>query len=135
MHGRRKLPAFEDEAVSEILGTLILIALIAGAITILGTVLLSQPPPGKVPAAAIVITNESNVVLLYHEGGDPVPAGDLAILINGNTVPFSGAGSDNVWGVGETLTAVAPALPREVTVVLSGSTGKVILVSAAPEIR
>lgn len=124
-----------ESAASEIVGTLVLIALIAGAIAVLATFLLSQPAPGKIPSATIVITNESTIVRLYHEGGDAVPVADIAITVNGDPVSFSGAGADNIWSVGETLTAVSPALPQKVTVICTGSTGQFILISAVPEVR
>lgn len=135
MHHLKQFQVPDDDAASEIIGTLILIALIAGALTIFGTVLLSQPAPDNVPAVTIVITNESRSVRLYHNGGNSVPTKDLAININGNLVAFSGAGSDNTWSVGETLTAVSPALPQKVTVVYSGGSGQIVLGSGAPETR
>lgn len=122
-----------ESGASEIIGTLILIALIAGAISILGTVLFSQPVSGKIPAATIVITNESNIVLLYHEGGDSVPAADLSIVIDGNPATFSGAGSDGIWGTGETLTVISPAVPQKVTVLYNGSSRQIVFASGAPE--
>ncbi|HRY75004.1 MAG TPA: type IV pilin N-terminal domain-containing protein [Methanoregulaceae archaeon] len=124
-----------ESAASEIVGTLVLIALIAGALAILATVLLSQPAPGKIPSATIVIANESTIVRLYHEGGDAIPVADIAITVNGNPVSFSGAGADNVWAAGEFLTVVAPALPQKVTVIWSGGNGRFVLISAAPELR
>jgi len=123
----------DDQAVSEIIGTLILIALIAGAFAILAATLLSQTAAEKIPAATIIITNKSSAIFLYHGGGDPVPVSDLEVAVNGYTVPFSGAGSDGVWSAGETLTAVTSGIPQTVSVFYGSGASRIVLVSAAPE--
>ena len=110
----------DDRGISEIVGALILIGIFVAVIAAMGVFYFSQPSPEKIPAVNMVFSNESNVVMVYHEGGDPVPVSHLSLVINGVNTPFTGAGSDNTWSLGETISAAAPQMPNKVDVVYTG---------------
>ncbi len=99
------------------------------AFVIVGVTLLSQPQQQKLPALKINISTAGNVIKVYHDGGDPVPVDEIVILANGAPVAFSGAGSDELWQIGETLIAQAPAAVLGVQVVLQPGSGQYNLAS------
>ena len=118
-----------ESGASEILGSLILIALFVAVLALLVTVMVSQPVPGTIPAITIVVTNQSTTVSLYHAGGDSVPVKDLAVMINGINTTFTGAGTDGIWSAGETLTASSSKLPQTVAILYDSGKGAVLLSS------
>ena len=123
------LRLLSDGALSEIIGSILLILIVVAVCAVLMTVVLSQPLPGRTPALAIAVTNQSTLVSLSHAGGDSLKITDYYVLINGVKTPFSGYGSDGTWSVGETLTASSSALPGVVSVVYNGSNGATVLFS------
>jgi hypothetical protein len=110
-----------DTAVSEAIGAVMLISVVVLAVAIVGVVLTSQPPPQKLPAVSAVIFSNGSVVHIYHDGGDTLKSSELSILVNGNVVSFSKAGSPApwTWSVGETLVNSTPitGTPQTVRIV------------------
>jgi PKD repeat protein len=90
-------------------------------ITIVGTLLLSQPAPAEVPHFNAIISNESESIYILHKGGDPLRAGEFKILVDGadRTSSFLNSG-DEPWSVGETLSYTSPTMPRKVVIVFTG---------------
>jgi len=110
-----------NRAVSEVIGAVLLIAIVMTALSIVGVALWSQPPPQKIPALDAIISEDSGnkLVHLYHDGGDLLAAGDMKILVDGNdyTAGFKKAGVTgwSSWATGESLDytysgTTAPAL-------------------------
>jgi flagellin-like protein len=73
-----------DKAISELIGALILIMLVAGILGIVMTVLLSQPPPEKLPAVDFNLkiddpflvpgtgtASQMPKIRIFHDRGDP----------------------------------------------------------------
>lgn len=71
-----------DMAVSEILGAILLIAVISLAVSIVGVTILSNVETSQVPAVSLVIANQSRNISLMHTGGDSLPAGSYDIFVN-----------------------------------------------------
>ncbi|MGA2933674.1 MAG: DUF2341 domain-containing protein [Methanomicrobiales archaeon] len=118
-------------AVSEVVGTLILVGVVVVGMAIVATVLLSQPLPTKVPAFHAIITNQSKNIYIQHRGGDALRYAEFQILVDGmdRTSSFMNNG-DDPWSVGETLYASVPSIPGSVTLVLNQSGGgSIILLS------
>jgi len=111
--------AHSERAITEIMGPLILVAIFATALGIIGITYLSQPAPLKIPVADVAIFNESKMIRVYHAGGDPIPLSEFSLRVDDQNITFAGAGSDNIWSIGETLVAVAPLMPHKVDVVLN----------------
>jgi hypothetical protein len=71
-----------SSAVSEMAGTLILIAIISGAVGIVAVTILSQPVPSNIPSVDVIAVLEGNTLTLLDQGGDTLPAGSYSILVN-----------------------------------------------------
>jgi flagellin-like protein len=112
-------------AVSEVIGTLLLVGVVVVGIALVGVLLLSNPTPSKVPVFDSIISNRSKAIYIYHKGGDPLWAGQYKILVDGGdqTGNFTISGGTDPWSVGETLTAIAPSMPRRVVIILNQSGG------------
>lgn len=78
-----KKNTFHTTASSELVGTLILSALIVLVIGIVGVSLLSQGPPAEVPALRVDIHNESGNLILIHRGGDTLFREKTRIFVDG----------------------------------------------------
>ncbi|MBN1167626.1 MAG: type IV pilin N-terminal domain-containing protein [Methanospirillaceae archaeon] len=84
-----------ESAVSELVGALILVALVLTGMGVIGVSLLSQPPPDTRPMVSLAMscaycdeTEDEDgryVTLLYHDGGDPVIGSDLEIMAQMNS--------------------------------------------------
>jgi flagellin-like protein len=125
-------PDLGREGVSEVIGSLILVAIVVIGIAIVGVLLLANPTPSKVPVFHPIISNQSRTIYLYHKGGDPLWMGQFKILVDGGdqtgNFTFLSPGSDP-WSVGETLTAVAPVMPKRVAIILNQSGGGATILS------
>jgi len=86
-------------AVSEILGTVILISIVVAAVSIVGVALWSQPHPQKIPALSAIISNRSCSIYLYHNGGDMLDRDSFQILVDGTdqTANFTMRGVTGSW--------------------------------------
>ncbi|MCQ8893229.1 MAG: type IV pilin N-terminal domain-containing protein [Methanolinea sp.] len=118
---------FEHEnAVSEILGALLLIAVISLAVSIIGVSILSHVNTSSVPAVSFVITNQSATITVLHGGGDTLPAGSYRILIDGSdrTGEFEPLPSDTPFIPGTALTYQGLSFPRTIMVLYRGPDGR-----------
>jgi flagellin-like protein len=126
----------ENRAVSEVVGTIILIAVVMVGVAFVAILLFSNPPPTKVPSFNAIISNQSNTVYIYHKGGDALQAGEFQIYVDGvdRTVNFTLMSPGSFpFSVGETLTSGSnlTAMPRHVVILFTGlgSGGTVIMES------
>jgi hypothetical protein len=121
-----------EPAVSEVVGTIALIAVVVAGMIIVNVVILSQPHAGRVPSLEAIITNTSKVITITHQGGDPLQPGEYQILVDGvdQTGNFTNSGGAGPFSAGETLTWTDPDMPLRVTVVYTGlGTGGVQILS------
>lgn len=133
----KTLYAGKESAVSEVIGSVMLISIVVLAVAIVGVVLWSQPPPEKIPALSTGIANESCKVILTHNGGDVLENATFQILVDGmdKTNNFAKNGNPvwTSWGIGDTLTYTStpcPPMPQKVQVVYTGGSGSLALSSA-----
>ena len=110
-----------DQAASELAGALVLIAIIALAVAIIGMFWISQPPAQKIPAVSMTITNQSNIVLIYNNGGDSLSNGTYAVRVDGVDVTadpaFHNSDPNGNWVTGDYITYTKPSgqpLPQTV---------------------
>jgi hypothetical protein len=117
-----------EHAVSEVIGTLMLVSVVVISMAIVGTLLLSQPAATEIPHFHAIITNWTTSIYIQHKGGDPLAAGEYQILVDGvdRTSSFTNNG-DDPWSVGETLFGSAPAMPASVAIVLNQSGGGAVI--------
>ncbi len=122
-----------EYGVSEVIGAVMLIAVVSAAIAVIAVVMLSQPAPEKIPALEAVISNTGNAIQIFHNGGDTLQKEDFKVLVNGAEVPESvlwPAGSDTTWSSGETLTFSSPNAQTVQIVYTKGTTAAAVLSSA-----
>jgi hypothetical protein len=122
--------AGSEAAVSELIGAIVLTAVVVAGVSIVGVVLWSQPPPLKVPALSAVIYNQSCRVDIYHSGGDVLDRQAIRIFVDGvnRTADFQKKGDAVTWTRwinGDTL-EYAPATctqtPKRVDIIYNDGT-------------
>lgn len=115
-----------DSAVSELIGALLLIAVISLAISILGVTILSNINVSPVPAVSFVIEYENSTITIIHVGGDLLPEGSYRIYLDGTdrTSESSPLPYNTPFRPGTTLKLTAPQSPRNVMVVSRGNDGR-----------
>jgi hypothetical protein len=120
-------------AVSEVLGSVVLIGMIVTVITVAGVIVLSKPLPPAIPALTITITNTSSNLTLRHDGGEPLRAGDFRVMVNNadKTADFTSTGNLSRWSVGDTMSLnLNPSdPPRTIAVVYTGDGSEIVLIS------
>jgi len=97
---------WNESAASEMIGALVLIAVLATAVAIVAVVLFSQPAPEKIPAITMTISNESKVIEISNDGGDSLAFEDLIIRVDDQEVSASDRGCLNCGvdlSVGDTI--------------------------------
>jgi hypothetical protein len=122
-----------DSAVSEVIGSLMLISVVVIAIAIIGVVLTSQPLPQKIPSLdAIISSNGNDTIRIYHNGGDALLRQEMIILVDGvdTTSNFTHLGSGwTTWSPGESLDYTSGSLPGKVQVLYVSGSAQTVLVS------
>lgn len=123
-----------ESGVSEMMGALVLMSVIAAAVGIVGVGILSQPPPQKIPAVSFDISTVGNTIYIRHEGGDSLTREDFNILLDGIVATdsfhlFDSSGSWSSWSAGNTLLYQVPdgqPIPGSIQLVYtSGSSGRI----------
>ena len=84
-----------ESAVAEMMGSLVLIALFAAAVAIIAVVLFSQPPPEKIPAVSMEITNASKHIVISHDSGDAVNLSEMEVRVD--DVPITSGTFTGTW--------------------------------------
>lgn len=128
-----------DAAVSEIIGAVLLIALVVAGGTMVGVALFSQPMPNQVPKVNIVIgADENGTVTLIHNGGEALNASQYRVYLNQTLWPEEKRFLNNItpaettaWTVGNSLALRGSDanLTESVTVEYYGSSGNVTITS------
>ncbi|MEM2124164.1 MAG: type IV pilin N-terminal domain-containing protein [Methanolinea sp.] len=121
----RTLPS-RDPAVSELVGALVLVAIVSLAIATVGVTILSGMNVSQVPAVSFSIENRSTNVTIIHAGGDSLLAGSYRILVDGidRTQGFFPPPATTPFRTGTTLEYAGDAPPRTVAVVARGADGR-----------
>lgn len=126
-----------ETAVSEVIGSILLVAIVVTAASIVGVVLWSQPSPEQIPALDVVISEDTGnkIIHLYNDGGDPLDREDFTIRVDGNdsTDDFtkSGISEWSVWVTGESLDYnYAGTDPKVVQIIYNGFGSSIVLAAA-----
>ena len=101
-----------DNAVSDLVGTVLLLSMAVLFFSILSAVVLSYPTSSSSPSANLVGTIEGEYLLIEHRGGEPLSLETKVILFMDNGTSKSivigdenylddEAKKDNHWGIGE----------------------------------
>ena len=130
--------------VSETVGAIMLVSIVAVMVAVIGIYLFSQPVPQKIPNLNFMTgTNSSKTTLyLYHNGGDTLTAGEFSVLLDGKPASYSVSGGGNQWSLGKNLLVPITTMPKSVQLVYNntassggpGNTGSVLLDEASVNI-
>jgi PKD repeat protein len=125
----------KDRAVSEVIGSILLISVVVIGVAVVGVLLMSHPTPHNLPALSAVIAEDTaqKTISIYHDGGDSVSHEDIQILVDGVPQAFSSSGSTgwSTWSMGQSLTyTYTGASPGLVQIVYTGGSGSSVLVSS-----
>jgi PKD repeat protein len=124
-----------EQAVSEVIGAIMLISVVVVAVAVLGVALTSQGTPQKIPALDAVISNYGRTIQIYHNGGDPLQSTEMAILVDGIETPFVNGNNPSwtSWSAGESLSYNVPGtgdMPDIVRIVYHGGDTTTVLTTA-----
>lgn len=95
-----------DVGLSDALGAVVLISVVALGIAVASVAILSSPVPDRIPAVSVDIFNTSNTVFIRHDGGDTLVRGEYRIFADDRdrTSEFLSGGTQPAqWSVGDTL--------------------------------
>ncbi len=123
-----------SEAVSEIVGTILLISLVITAASIVAVLVLSQPHPEDIPRINAFAENRSSTIYIIHTGGDSVPERSMRVLVNGIDSPFSLEGDATwPWSTGKILEIpyTGPGMPEYVQVIYTGGSATAVIFQAS----
>ncbi len=130
-----------ENALSDALGAILLVAVVGMAVTILGVAILSQPHPEKIPALNVDITTIGRTIQISHNGGDSLEKADMAIIVDGSDLKDSFQTIDgspwSSWAVGDYLYYNVPLgqpMPQGVTIFyIGGSSAQIITSMGVPQ--
>lgn len=130
--------ACQDSAVSEAIGTILLVALVVAVVALVATFLFSLPTPEEIPNVNFMVgTDTRNPPTLYliHNGGDILKSGTFSVYVDGVSKAYSVAEGGDLWSLGRTLKVPLSAgeIPKKVIIVSGppGGTSSVIGSSSA----
>jgi hypothetical protein len=114
------------DAVSEIIGAILLIAIVVAFIAIIAVFLNSQTPTEQIPKVDYMIgMNNQNPPTLFitHNGGDTLISGSFLVYIDGVSRSYSISSGGNEWSLGKNLIIPLPpgSAPRNVVIVYNSS--------------
>ena len=74
-----------DEAVSEVVGEMLMISLVLLLVGVFAVSLGNFLPTERAPTVTVMMVNTTDNVTLYHKGGDWVRAADLEVVVSNHT--------------------------------------------------
>ena len=119
---------------SEVVGAMILIAVIGAVVSIAGVAILSQPQPAKIPDLHAEIDFVGNTVMITHNGGDALQKDQMAIMVDGvdrtNSFVIRNGNGWSSWVIGDTLAYTGDsAPPGSIQIIYTGSSSGRLLQS------
>jgi len=124
-----KNPPGSEGGVSELIGSILLIAVLVMAVSIAGIYLFSQPRPEKIPSLHATIWNDTQKIYISHDGGDPLDYNYIKIYVDGidKTSSFfmsTATGQPwTTWSIGNVLVYVTGPSPVSTVHVVYTGTG------------
>ncbi|MFA7562159.1 MAG: type IV pilin N-terminal domain-containing protein [Methanoculleus sp.] len=77
-----------DDAVSEIVGEMIMISLVLLLVAVFAVSLGNLLPTERAPTVNVMMDQTDNTITLYHKGGDWVQAKDLEVIVSSGSSPL-----------------------------------------------
>ena len=115
-----------EHAVSEVIGSILLISLVGIAVAIIAIMFLSQPVPVETQSLNVIASYANQTLFLYHDGGDTMVKGEykIRILPSGNELPIT----DDRWEIGEILEFPGILDPPDSILIISTREGQETLI-------
>lgn len=102
----------QNDAVSEVIGSVLLISLVVLAVVIVGVGILSQPPPVKIQELNVIAGNNTTTLFLFHDGGDAMMPGEYFLQIDDDRIY-----PDTPWRIGDTLDIPITMMPERIQII------------------
>jgi archaeal type IV pilus assembly protein PilA len=106
-----------DAGVSEVVGEMLMIALVIILISVFSATLFNFLPTARDPSINIMMSNDNQSITLWHKGGDWVKIEDLTVIIGNETTRNSSTSrsgnlilvpNKTVFDLGSTITITIP---------------------------
>lgn len=135
-----------DRGVSEIIGAILMIALVVAAVAVVAILLNSQTIPEEIPNVNFMTGTSAPEagkidLYLYHNGGDPLRRGEFAVVTDVDPEPvtdYSISDGSDEWSVGKNLILRdydASNPPKSVAIVYTtGQSGSVVIKSGSSRV-
>ncbi|MFA4825486.1 MAG: type IV pilin N-terminal domain-containing protein [Methanoregula sp.] len=133
-----------SSGVSETVGAILLVSLVAVLVSIIAISVFSQPVPQKIPSLNFMtgVNSTKTTLYLYHNGGDTLTVGEFSVLLDGVPASYTVAGGGNEWSLGKNLIVPISSIPQSVQLIYNntaasggtGSTGAILLDEASANI-
>jgi len=107
-----------DTGVSEVVGEMLIIALVIVLLSVFSAALWNILPADRDPSVSLLMSNDRQNVTFWHKGGDWVRIADLTVTIGNDTTRTSFSGKSagllpvpdkDVFDLGSTITVRMPA--------------------------
>lgn len=136
---KQKFMMVSEDGLTELVATIIMIALVVLGVTIVGVFLLSQQGTQDVPRISVIAGNTSEMQFtLLHSGGDSLSPGSYRIYVVDNGQPvdktdeFVITGTDQQWDLGElAVFEYTAGVPEEVVITYTGTGGELTIATVS----
>lgn len=121
----------KESAASEVIGVIILLSLVVIGLGIVGSVLLFDAIPGKIPRIEVQAWKSSTTLFIVHQGGDILSSDTIEFHVNGNDEPAEVKDEADLewtgsWKLGEVL-HIDVTDPQYVQIIYMKGTGETLL--------
>ncbi len=115
-----------EDAISSTMGVMLIVSVAVIGTAIVGVTMMSQQDVQEIPKIDVIpnVDDEEKVLYLCHGGGDPLPAGELQIIVDGEdkSDSFGLDGVGDTWGIDETIEMhYTGDAPKSVQIIHTGS--------------
>ena len=125
----------KNAAVSEIIGTVLLLGITVSLFTILCVVVLAYPHPSPPPSVNLVGMVDKNYLIIEHRGGESLKLDTIIIISNETStirytlkdVNMSHYTNNSQWDVGEWISIDIGDISKADVVVIDKTTDSVIM--------
>lgn len=103
----------EENAVSEVMGQVLLVGIVVIMLSVLSASVFSQDGPADVPHTNVqeIMDTSTDTIYLKHDGGEPISTENFRIIVNINGIKYNytssqiyeSLGNSNVWKIGDTI--------------------------------
>jgi hypothetical protein len=130
---RRCRRADQSAGVSEVIGSVLLLALVVAGAGIVAVVLFSQQTPTKIPNVDFMVGRDTSGanLYLYHNGGDSLRNGEFSVLVDGVSKPYTIVGGTDNWSLGKNLQVSISLPPQRVQLVYNSTGSGGVVISSA----